>query len=750
MSANNKEGDLAKGWKGFAQNWRSDLIAAISVSMVALPLGLAVAAASGVPPISGVLAAIIGGLVTTFIRSAPIAINGPTASLIGAILIAMNEFKKGGDEYAFHYVMAAVVIAGGIQVLLGFFKLGRFADLFPAAVINGILAAIGIIIIASQIHVAIDTQSLLPDSMGPIDKFTSFFRLLGEANIPIAMITVIGLVLLVFHSKISYKLFHLLPAPIWVLIVSVPLYMLFQNSLADFFGGVQNFKPTHLISVPNDLMGEILLNFPYPKFDKIGTSLFWQTVISICLIASIETLAAAKAIDKLDPFHRKTDLNKDLMGIGFSTMVSGLVGGLPIISVIVRTTVNIHNNGRTKWSNFFHGVLLVVFILALAPVLRLVPLAALAAILIFMGFKLASPRIFKESYEQGLEQLLFLIGTLLITLFSNLILGIIGGIFIKLLTQILLAHVPIHTFFSMLFKSGTKLLQKSNNSYELRMKGIANFMTILNLKSITKQIPAGSDVKINASNTRILDLSVQEYLYNFIKEHARTGGKVRITGLDQHITSSKHKLAMKTKLGLPPIKLTPRQQRIKKLAVSNNWVYRQDVEWDTSSLQEFAFFATRPIEYKENVISGTFPDCHNERWELSDITFDEGALSAKEVFHTTVEVIHLDKTIPTFVLEQEGFFDKFFERVMVFRGQKDIKFPNHPEFTKRFLVRGENASALRDFFSTGMIQYLKSKDVYHIESNGNSLLIFRSLRVARTEDIEQMISFSKNFVKLIG
>jgi len=750
MSGNYKQDDLAKGWKGLAQNWRSDLIAAISVSMVALPLGLAVAAASDVPPISGVIAAIIGGLVTTFIRSAPIAINGPTASLIGVILIAMKEFKASGDEYAFHYVMAAVVIAGGIQVLLGFFKLGRFADLFPAAVINGILAAIGIMIIASQIHVAIDTKSLLPNNTGPIDKFVYFFKFIGQANLPIAFITMIGLALLAFHAKISYKLFHLLPAPIWVLIVSVPLYILFRDSLADFFGGVQNFKPSHLITVPKDLMGEIMTNFPYPKFNKINTPLFWETVISISLIASIETLAAAKAIDKLDPYHRKTDLNKDLMGVGFSTMVSGLVGGLPIISVIVRTTVNIHNNGRTKWSNFFHGVLLIVYIVLLAPVLKSVPLAALAAILIFMGFKLASPRIFKKSYDQGMEQLLFLVSTLIITLYTNLIIGIIGGMAVKLLIQLLLAHLPFQLFFSMLFKSGTKVLQKSETSFELRVKGIANFLTILHLKKVIQTIPDGSDVKINLSSTRILDLTVQEYLFDFKKEHARTGGQVRMTGLEQHVSSSKHKLALKTKLGHPPVQLSPRQLRIKKLATKNKWTYSQEVEWDVSTLQDFEFFVARPLEYKENVISGTFPDCDDMRWEISDITFDEGALSAKEVFHTTVEVIHLKKEIPIFELDKEGFFDKIFDRVLALRGKKDIDFKEFPQFSSGFYLSGKDEEAIRSFFNEPIISFLKKRDIYHIESNGNSLLIFRSLRVARTEDIQQMISFSEDLVKVIG
>ncbi len=748
MSLNHKQGNIAKGWKGFAQNWRSDLIAAISVSLVAMPLGLAVAAASGVPPISGVIAAIIGGLVTTFVRSADIAINGPTASLIGVILTATLGFKDGSG-YAFNYVMAAVVVAGGIQVILGAFKLGRFADLFPAAVINGILAAIGIMIIASQVHVAIDTKEFLPGGTGPINKLKLFFTLLPNLNPYVTTISLMGLLLLIFHSKISYKLFHLLPAPIWVLLVSVPLFIIFRDYCPNLFGEGFELGKEDLIYVPENLIGEIIQYFPYPKFDRIGTPLFWITVVSICLIASIETLAAAKAIDKLDPYHRKTDLNKDLMGVGFSTMVSGLVGGLPIISVIVRTTVNIHNNGRTKWSNFFHGALLIVYILVLAPYLQMIPLAALAAILIFMGFKLAAPRIFKESYKQGLEQLLFLVGTLVITLYTNLIVGIIAGMAIKMLIQLLLAHLPIRVFFSMLFKSGTKILQKSTNSFELRVKGIANFLTILHLKKIMQELPAGSDVKVNVSNTRILDLTVQEYLHNFKKEHARQGGKVRITGLEQHVSSSKHKLALKTKLGQPPVKLTPRQQRIKGLATKNNWYYRQEVEWDVSSLQNFDFFEMRPLEYKENVVSGVFQNTDNIQWEISDITFDEGALSAKEVFHTTVEVIHLNKEVPLFVLEQEGFFDKIFERVKAFRGETDIDFPDYPEFSKRFILRGENSEELGAFFVEPVIEFLLSKDVYHIESNGNSLLIFRSLRVARTEDIEQMIRFSEDFVKLI-
>ena len=397
----------------------------------------------------------------------------------------------------------------------------------------------------------------------------------------------------------------------------------------------------------------------------------------------------------------------------------------------------------------YQGIILLLFIVLLAPVMTKVPLCAFAILLVYTGFKLASPSVFKEVYKLGIEQLIFFVFTMVLTLYTNLLIGLFGGLLIALGTHILLARVPVTSFFQMLFNSGTKLLKKSSDSYELRIKGIANFLSILNLKKIMQDIPDGSDVKINVSSTRILDLTVQEYLYDFKKEHALTGGKVRITGMEHHIASAKHKLAMKSLIEQAPVRLSPRQQRIKKLATKNNWVYRQEVEWDTSTLQNFDFFESKPLEYKENVISGTFPECHNERWEISDITFDEGAMSAKEVFHTTAEVIHLDKEIPRFVLEQEGFFDKIFHPFMAFRGQKDIDFPGYTEFSKRFLVRGESQTTLSSFFSEDLINFLLANDVYHIESNGNSLLIFRSLRVARTEDIEQMISFSEDFVKLI-
>ncbi|MDH3711341.1 MAG: SulP family inorganic anion transporter [Cyclobacteriaceae bacterium] len=730
----------ASGLKGLSQNWRQDLSAAVSVALVAMPLALGIAVASGVPPMSGITSAIIGGVVTTFFRSSHVAINGPAAGLIAVILGASAGLNDGTDQ-TLNYVLAAIVVSGAIQILLGLMKLGRLAELFPSAVIHGLLAAIGVIIIAKQLHVALGTTAAGGNT---VETLFGAIKNLPQANPFVAIISVLGVLLLAYHARISYKLFHFLPAPIWVLILALPFVYAFDFFTAreiSLLGRSYEVGPQFLISIPDSILDSLL----YPNFSKINTGAFWLAVISITLIASVETLASTKAVDKLDSHKRKTNYDKDLVGVGVSTMISGLVGGLPIITVIVRSTVNVHNNAQTKWSNFYHGILLLIFVLIAAPVIQKIPLAALAAILVFTGYKLASPRVFRETYEQGYEQLLFFGSTLLITLYTNLLYGIFWGIVITLTVHILLTRVPIPTFFKMAFASDTKLYQKDDGSCELKIKGIANFLSTLRINKILEKVRPGQDVKINLATAKLVDFTVQENLQEFRRVQQNTGAQVSITGLDQHISTTNHRFALKSLISDIPISLSPRQKRLKNMAVANGWSYQEQAEWNTSYLQNFKFFDSRPIEYKANIMSSEYPD-NNVRWEICDITFDEGALLAKEVYRTTVEMIFLNKPMPRFVLEREGIFDKVFSPVLAFTGQKDINIPQYPRFSNRFVLKGEDREAIKAFFTDDIVRFLDSEDVYHIESNGEALLVFRSLNVAKSQNIEEMIRFSGKFV----
>ena len=329
------------GLKGLRRHWKNDALAAISVALIALPLSLGIALAAGAPAMSGIISAVVGGIVTTLYRGGHVSINGPAKGVIAVILLGITIMDDGSGQ-AFNYVLGAVVVSGGIQAMLGLLKLGRLADMFHSTVIHGILAAIGIIIFAKQIHVALGTHS---DSSSIVQNLIDAVLFLPKANPFVLIISLTGLVLLLFHSKINFKFIHFFPAPIWVIAMSIPFVYLFdffkQNTLY-FLGKSYDVGPTLLLDIPSNVMDSIML----PNFAKIDTIEFWTTVISILIITSIESLAIAKAVDKIDPYKRKTNLNKDLTGIGLSTMAAGFVGGMPVIAVIIRSTVNIHNGAK--------------------------------------------------------------------------------------------------------------------------------------------------------------------------------------------------------------------------------------------------------------------------------------------------------------------------------------------------------------------------------------------------------------------
>jgi MFS superfamily sulfate permease-like transporter len=727
----------ASGIKGLKENWRNDLSAAISVSLVALPLALGIAVASEVSPMAGVLSAIIGGVVTTFFRGGHLAINGPAAGLIAVILGGLVALDGN-----INYVLAAIVVSGGIQTILGFLKMGRFAKLLPSSVLHGILAAIGVIIFTKQIHYALGTTSNAQTIVGTL--IDAFYKI-PEINPFVFLIALVGILVLVFYKKINTKFIRMIPAPMWVLILSIPLVFAFdffnEHSLS-FFGKSYGVGPELLIEIPDNPLDSIM----HPDFGMIGTAAFWLTVLSITMIASVETLASARAVDKLDPYKRTTNLNKDLIGVGLSTMVSGALGGLPIITVIVRSTVNVNSNAKTKWSNFYHGIFLIFFVLILAPVLRSVPLAALAAILVHTGFKLASPKVFKHAYDQGVEQLLFLSSTLIITLFTDLLYGIIGGILITLFLHILLAKVGFSRFFKLIYKSGSKVYRLENGSYDVKLKGISNFLYALQLDKLLEEVPKGATVRIDMSKTRLVDLSIMENLIDFKRIQEDQGGDVKLIGLDNHVSSTSHNRALKIVTGRIKKRITQRQIRLQKMAIANSWSFEREVDWNTSYLRNFRFFNSRPIEMKMNSLQGLDVK-NNAHWEIADIVFDEGALLALEVYQTTVQIIRLPSSIPKFIIDKEGLFDKVFDRVKVFAGAKgDINFKRYADFSSKFQLSGENETEIRTFFTDDLIRFLEENEIHHIESNGEALMIFKYIHVARTDEVKNMLVFATNLM----
>ena len=732
------------GIKGLTENWQSDLIAAISVALIALPLSLGIALAAGAPAMSGIFSAVVGGIVTTLYRGGHISVNGPAKGVIGVILLGIALMDDGSGQ-AFNYVLAAVVVSGAIQMLLGILKLGRLAEVFHSSVIHGILAAIGIIIFAKQIHVALGTHS---DSPSIIQNLIDAVLYLPQANPFVILISLTGLFLLLLHSKISYRFFHFLPAPMWVIALSIPfayLFNFFDQQTLSFLGKTYEIGPHLLLDIPDNIMDSIM----HPNFNKVNTIEFWTTVFSMLIITSIESLAIAKAVDKIDPYKRKTDLNKDLTGIGLSTMVAGLIGGLPIIAVIIRSTVNIHNGAKTKWSNMYQGILLLLFIVALSPIMRKVPLSAFAILLVYTGFKLASPAVFKKAYNQGIEQLIFFTGTMILTIYTNLLIGLLGGLLLALVTHMLLARLSIPQFFKMVYKSRTKLVKLKDGSFDLKIRGIANFLGILKVDNLITQIPSGANVNIDLSETRLVGITYMDYLVEFLKSQRDSGGRVFITGLDSHVSSTTYNRALKISLSNSSKKLSQRQKRLRNLATEKDYQYTSQVDWNTIYLKKFHFFEIRPIESKYNCLKGTYEDL-GVSWEIADVTFNEGKAFTAETFNTTLMVLKLNKKLPIFTMEKEGVLGKIFDRVMAFTGYKDIDFEMYPDFSKKFLLMGENESEIRSFFTEKIIHFFENHQIYHLESNGESIVIFDKIKLARTDETIAFIKYGRELASLLN
>jgi hypothetical protein len=315
----------------------------------------------------------------------------------------------------------------------------------------------------------------------------------------------------------------------------------------------------------------------------------------------------------------------------------------------------------------------------------------------------------------------------------------------------MLARVPIPQFFKMIYNLGSKLNKKPDGSYDLKIKGIANFLGILKIDKLISNIPPGALVRIDLSGTRLVDLTFQEKLMEFRTEYRRTGGRVQITGLTRHIAISSHKNALKSLIIPPPQKTSTREQNIKILAANNRWSYTKEEQVESSELYDFNFFNSRPLEAKQNIIGHKHLDQKID-WEVFDVIFEEGAMMSKEVYDSansaTMQLIHLPFNIPAFVLEGEGFFDKFFDRVLSFH-ERDINFKEHPIFSKKYHLTGENPELIKSFFSKPLIEFLEKEEIYHIESSENSIILFKSIKPAKSSELEKMVDFGEKLIEVI-
>ncbi|MDX1908399.1 MAG: SulP family inorganic anion transporter [Bacteroidia bacterium] len=516
------------GWAGFRKHLTTDAVAGFTVFLLALPLSLGIAKASDFPPLMGLVTAIIGGILVSFMSGAPLTIKGPAAGLIVIVAGAVAEF--GGGETGWHLALGAVAAAGVIQILFGVLKWGKMVDFFPLSAVHGMLAAIGLIIIAKQIPILLDVDPAMTANKGPLELLASIPAFITHLDPKASLIGVISLWIMMSWHNVTVPFLKAVPAPLVVLLVAIPAEL-----IMDF----QHTEPAYALVHIGNLVDNIKINIAFDGVAAIG--IFIKYTLMFTLVGSLESLLTVKAIDLLDPWKRRSDPNRDLIAIGIGNVVAAILGGLPMISEVARSSANVSSGAHTRWANFFHGVFMLVFVVLAVHLIELIPNTALAAMLITVGIKLAHPREFAQTFRIGWEQLAIFLVTIFFTLFEDLLVGIMAGIALKLIIH-LFHGAPV----SSLFKSPIEV-SFEGNEYLVKLSRSAIFSNYMGIKDKLESIPPGFHITIDLQDTQLIDHSVMENLHHYQHAYEAQGGTVSIIGLETHTPISNHHLSARKK-----------------------------------------------------------------------------------------------------------------------------------------------------------------------------------------------------------
>ncbi len=523
---------------GFIRYLKNDAISGLLVFLIALPLCVGISLASGFPPIAGIFTAIVGSILTTCISNSELTIKGPAAGLIVIVLGCVEDFG-GGSPWsgtpeqiaAYKAALAVGVVAAILQILFGLFRAGILGEFFPGTVVHGMLAAIGVIIISKQIPVALGISGAKGGPFALLRQIPDFVR---NANPAIAMIGVVSLMIMFLWPVVRSRVAALKPIPahLIVLLVSVPLGMYLDLTTAHeytLFNKEFKLGEQYLVEMPRQVFGMFQMVM-FPDFTVLTQFKAWFWIFMFFTIGSLESLLSAKAVDLLDPWKRKTNMNRDVLAVGVANLAASMIGGLPMISEIVRSKSNIDNGARTRFADMWHGIFLLLCVGLIPTVLHRIPLAALAAMLVYTGTRLAHPNEFRNVYRIGKEQLLLFVVTLVVVLATDLLIGVAAGIVLKMLLH-LANGVPLKSF----FKAYVEVEDVDENTSRIIAKESAIFSNWIPFKRQIEDIGLVQkrNLILDLSGATLIDASVMEKLEELSHDFEQAGLRFEMKGLDE-------------------------------------------------------------------------------------------------------------------------------------------------------------------------------------------------------------------------
>lgn len=706
--------------------WAKDLQAGLIVAVVSLPLSLSLALASGFPPFAGLVSSIIGGCILSFVSGSETAIKGPASGLGAITLSSVYMLGAGNLGEGYAYTLAAIVLAGVLQILSAVLRMGNLGYFFPSAVVHGMLASLGFIMFVKQIPtllgVSVDISSTL-DIIGQVPT------LVTNANPKVAILGIGALAVILLYSYFFHNLSKIIPPIIPTLVLGIPVALSMGMHTDHGYFFIDTYYINHanelLVQFPADFMSSL----QSPNFSKVNEGLFWFFVLMFFMACNIESILTCKVVDQLDKQHRQTQFNKDLIALGIGNIICGMVGGLPIISESKRSIVSLNVGAKSIAANFLHAIILGLMILVLWPVIGFFPICILAAYLIYMGLKMTLPKEFSKSYEIGKEQLLVFMVVFCLTIKFNFLVGVLSGVFAEFIINL---RPGIN--FAGFFRANMTVTQIDAHHYLIKMTGPAIFSNFIWVKKRLDQIPQASHLVIDFVDAIVVDHSFMENLSHYDSGRKQMGGQVELTGFQYHTQVSKHPLATRR---IIQNEATARQKALEQYAIESGMTFDAYKSELTSKFEIFNLFPHVKLLQQENTL---YCKIEQLQFEFNDLTFEAHHQVGTQTHHITLLRLGcLDGDIPDFILQQEGFNEGIFNTSHTV----DVNFDEYPVFSYYYYLTGQDTEAVRKFFNDPeLIQFFEKHKGFHLSVHKGQILIYKRVDLLPTDEMEKMISFA--------
>ncbi|MCF6336620.1 MAG: SulP family inorganic anion transporter [Gammaproteobacteria bacterium] len=738
------------GIKGL-KHWRYDLLAGMQVALVSLPLSLGIAIASGAPPVTGLISAIIAGLIFPFLGGAYVTISGPAAGLAPALLAGMLMLGGGDLAAGYPLLLVAICITGLLQIVLAFFKTGRYAIFLPVTVVEAMLAAIGLIIIIKQIPPLMG--AMLPASGTMLASVAKLPQALLQIEWGVLVIGGLSLFLVFYLSKSKHGWMRKVPPPLLVTVLGI--------LLASAFG----LDAKYLITMPDNIMAD---GITFPAFGEVFSrpDLWWGVlvvVITLTLIDGVESLATIKAVDKIDPFQRKSDPNITLRAMGISNSLSSIFGGLTIIPGGIKSRTNIDAGGRTLWANFYNAMFLLVFLFFITDIIAMVPLAAIAAILIYVGWKLCEYKVFTKTYAIGRDQIVIFIITVVAILGTDLLSGILIGVAaeVVILLYLLMPSFRFVLMGRMSFKQGCCLLWDNLKSlfktpviklkeqeregivhYEMTLSSLVCF-NLLPLDKLLANLPPKVGVTLIVTESgRIIDHTAMEYLHQFEEECVRDGRVFELVGVENFIPFTRHALAARmqdTILIKEQVQRSDREVQMECLAEQYSLDFRPESK-SILNAEDFVYLRRGADKEECNILSG-------KHWGSRVRLYDYSHTSAPNYYsrhwHTIITICcpaGLEADVPDMVIAP----GHYLERYLV--DYEEVVLPDENALAGKYRLYAKEGTDPLSYLSPKLTAFIAKHDDFYLEVRKGVMLAFRKDHaLANADDVALLFSLAEMF-----